>query len=428
MARFSCTKCIVISLLLCTSYFLFLDVPMKYKPMETAVHNRIKNTIDIGSHIQRWSWISTQNSRETLDTKVINNYTQRRERDVVGNVKPQQREPWKILGWRKKIMQRNLREKVHVWNENMSSKDLNPRLQKVRRGYQIMNKYNVTFQGKLGQRLRPTEILCNLRNRVNMSTIRKTDLPRSDYFWTDYLPIDTLQEKVGKLGRCAAVSSAGSIKSSGLGPEIDSHDAVLRFNAAPTSGFEADVGSKTTLRLLNSQLVSRPELMFLEDPMYKTGILIMWDPVPYKVDLPQWVKKPDYEFYKHYIKYRKENPDQPFYILNPLSTWQLWDIIQENAPEKIHPDPPSSGLLGILLLMNLCDQVNVYEFLPSKRRSDLCYYYQKFYDQACTMGGYHPLMYEKNLVKKINQGGDRNIYYNGKVTLPGLEKLQCETD
>ncbi|CAM4718555.1 unnamed protein product, partial [Caretta caretta] len=30
------------------------------------------------------------------------------------------------------------------------------------------------------------------------------------------------------------------------------HEAELRFNTAPTAGYERDVGSKTTLRLLNS--------------------------------------------------------------------------------------------------------------------------------------------------------------------------------
>lgn len=40
----------------------------------------------------------------------------------------------------------------------------------------------------------------------------------------------------------------------------DSHDAVLRFNAAPTEGYERDVGSKTTIRIINSQVSGSPAL------------------------------------------------------------------------------------------------------------------------------------------------------------------------
>ncbi len=37
------------------------------------------------------------------------------------------------------------------------------------------------------------------------------------------------------------------------GSEIDQHDMVLRFNSAPTKGFEKLVGSKTTHRITNTQ-------------------------------------------------------------------------------------------------------------------------------------------------------------------------------
>lgn len=67
----------------------------------------------------------------------------------------------------------------------------------------------------------------------------------------------------------------------------DSHDIVLRFNSAPTEGFEEDVGSKTTIRFLNSQVVSKPEFDFLNSPLYQNITLIVWDPSKYHGSLEE---------------------------------------------------------------------------------------------------------------------------------------------
>mmetsp|Transcript_29004 Transcript_29004/g.81691 ORF Transcript_29004/g.81691 Transcript_29004/m.81691 type:complete len:447 (+) Transcript_29004:194-1534(+) len=53
--------------------------------------------------------------------------------------------------------------------------------------------------------------------------------------------------------KCAVVGSSGILHHFQFGEEIDDHDMVLRFNSAPTRGFEKLVGSKTTHRITNTQ-------------------------------------------------------------------------------------------------------------------------------------------------------------------------------
>uniref|UniRef100_A0A8D2B4I8 Beta-galactoside alpha-2,6-sialyltransferase 1 n=1 Tax=Sciurus vulgaris TaxID=55149 RepID=A0A8D2B4I8_SCIVU len=312
-----------------------------------------------------------------------------------------------------------------VWDKDSSSKNLIPRLRKIWKNYLNMNKYKVSYKGPgPGVKYSADALRCYLRNRVKVAMVEATDFPFNTSDWKGYLPKENIRTNAGPWHKCAVVSSAGSLKSSQLGQEIDDHDAVLRFNGAPTATFEQDVGTKTTIRLMNSQLVTT-EKHFLQDDLYNEGILIVWDPSVYHSDIPKWYQKPDYNFFNKYKSYRELYPSQPFYILRPQVPWELWDILQEISPEEIQPNPPSSGMLGILIMLTLCDQVDVYEFLPSKRKTDVCYYYQKFYDSACTMGAYHPLLYEKNMVKHLNVGTDKDIYLLGKATLPGFRNIRC---
>ena len=51
---------------------------------------------------------------------------------------------------------------------------------------------------------------------------------------------------------CALVSNGDLMKGSRLGPAIDAHHLVMRLNDAPTVGYEADVGARTTVRFSNS--------------------------------------------------------------------------------------------------------------------------------------------------------------------------------
>lgn len=112
-------------------------------------------------------------------------------------------------------------DSMKVWDKDSSSRNLIPRLQKVRKNYLSMNKYNVTYKGKRNAaKLSPEKLLCQLRDRVNVTMIQASDGPFDTSEWQQYLPGKSLNETAGHLGRCAVVSSAGSLRSSHLGQEI----------------------------------------------------------------------------------------------------------------------------------------------------------------------------------------------------------------
>ncbi|XP_046886529.1 beta-galactoside alpha-2,6-sialyltransferase 2b isoform X2 [Hypomesus transpacificus] len=279
-----------------------------------------------------------------------------------------------------------------LWKGNASAGMLSPRLQKAMKDYLSANKHHVVYRGRRHGRQSGHEVVCQLKREAPVRALDGTEEPFAGLGWAKLVPGHPLEKLAGSNFRtCAVVTSAGAILNSSLGKEIDSHDAVLRFNAAPTEGYENDVGNKTTLRIINSQ----------------------------------WFQSPDYDLFTPYVQHRLLQPAQPFYILHPKFIWQLWDVIQSNTQESIQPNPPSSGFIGTILMMALCQEVHVYEYIPSLRQTDLCHYYERYYDAACTLGAYHPLLYEKVLVHKMNVAPEEDLKKKGRVTVPGFSTVDC---
>lgn len=87
-----------------------------------------------------------------------------------------------------------------------------------------MNKYGVQVSGPGGVSSRPKlsrpQLLCQLKSKVEVSTLTSDLEPFSSLPWASQLPLKQLTSDLGPYRSCAVVSSAGSLRSSGLGKEI----------------------------------------------------------------------------------------------------------------------------------------------------------------------------------------------------------------
>ena len=152
--------------------------------------------------------------------------------------------------------------------------------------------------------------------------------------------------------KCAVVGSSNSLTKREQGELIDSHGVVIRFNAAPTRGFQKYVGKRTTLRVQNIRYCgssSRDEhcIHYSRNQDPKSHQCKRWRRCK-RVNLHNQVV----EYIQHY-----------------------WRIV---------PNPPgikdrgksdaklSAGFFGIVLAMHVCAEVNIFGFSQGER-----HYYKK---------------------------------------------------
>lgn len=87
-----------------------------------------------------------------------------------------------------------------------------------------MNKYGVDFSGarrsSSGPKLSGVKLLCQLKEKVDVSTLTPDMQPFASLPWANQLPPKQLTSDLGPYKSCAVVSSAGSLRYSGLGKEI----------------------------------------------------------------------------------------------------------------------------------------------------------------------------------------------------------------
>ncbi|XP_055610589.1 beta-galactoside alpha-2,6-sialyltransferase 2 [Uranotaenia lowii] len=256
--------------------------------------------------------------------------------------------------------------------------------------------------------------LCRLL-RADVRTLSWRDPPFNWNELGNYLPMGPLFNE--RNATCAIVSSAGSLKNSKLGSFVDMHDVVMRFNHAPTTGFSEDVGSKTTIRVVNSQVVSKPEFKLLTAKIFHNISIAAWDPGKFGQSLDEWIASPDFNLFENFKKFHEKYPGSNFHLVDPRSIWRAWTALQDKTATKIVANPPTSGFIGLGLLLPICRYVDILEYIPSSRMNGLCHYYDSEINSACTFGSWHPLAAEKLFVLRMNSASEFTTFQRGIVRI-----------
>ena len=155
------------------------------------------------------------------------------------------------------------------------------------------------------------------------------------------------------------------------------HQVVLRFNNAPTKGYEENVGSKTTFKLLNRKIIDiLIEAKEGTDPSSKRR-----RGAPKRVMNLLWRA----ESYHQYSQLRKLYPDEFVYLITPeflLPTMTFYKTLVQRT-EKMGiklPEQPAAphGFIGVAFLRQICvpaSQVAVQRYGPctaATRRRSTC--------------------------------------------------------
>uniref|UniRef100_A0A671M1X3 CMP-N-acetylneuraminate-beta-galactosamide-alpha-2,3-sialyltransferase 2 n=1 Tax=Sinocyclocheilus anshuiensis TaxID=1608454 RepID=A0A671M1X3_9TELE len=148
---------------------------------------------------------------------------------------------------------------------------------------------------------------------------------------------------------CAVVGNSGNLLGSNYGPLIDFHDFVMRINKGPTEGYEKDVGSKTTHRIVYPE-----SAMDLDN---STHLVLL----PVKILDIQWLvsaftTKNITQTYTKVPSTIKANKDKVM-ILHPEFIRYVYDNWTEG-----HGLYPSTGFLTLIFALHVCDEVNMFGF------------------------------------------------------------------
>uniref|UniRef100_A0A8C9Z2F1 CMP-N-acetylneuraminate-beta-galactosamide-alpha-2,3-sialyltransferase 1 n=1 Tax=Sander lucioperca TaxID=283035 RepID=A0A8C9Z2F1_SANLU len=226
----------------------------------------------------------------------------------------------------------------------------------------------------------------------NFSTFRQTV---DRLFLTVPPSPDVLESSPDRCRTCAVVGNSGNLRRSHYGPLIDFQDVIIRMNAGHTEGYEADVGTRTTHRVMY------PESSVDLD---NTTHLVL---APFKILDFEWLTKAlttgfhgrSYAPVKSKIK---SNMDLVM-VLNPAFMRYVHVMWLEKKGKY-----PSTGFLALILALHMCDEVSVFGY-GADSDGNWSHYWEELMDKKLKTGA-HPGDTEYRMIQELDEQQKLRFY------------------
>lgn len=193
---------------------------------------------------------------------------------------------------------------------------------------------------------------------------------------------------------CAVVGNSANLNGSRYGHFIDAHDLVFRLNKGPTEGYEKDVGSRTTHRVIYP--------MSATDVGNSTHLVLL----PFKVVDFQWLMgifTGNPAPYPKKVKTTIKGNKDLVMIINP----EFMRYVYENWLSK-KGKYPTTGLFMIIFSLHICDQVSVFGFGADKKGRWGHYYEPKYHQYFNT--GNHKGSLEYSVLQELANRNKIHVY------------------
>uniref|UniRef100_A0A8C1B4N2 CMP-N-acetylneuraminate-beta-galactosamide-alpha-2,3-sialyltransferase 1 n=1 Tax=Cyprinus carpio carpio TaxID=630221 RepID=A0A8C1B4N2_CYPCA len=164
---------------------------------------------------------------------------------------------------------------------------------------------------------------------------------------------------------CAVVGNSGNLLGSYYGPLIDNHDFVFRMNKAPVEGYEKDVGSRTTHRIMYPESATHLD--------NNTHLVLL----PFKTLDIQWVTSAltdgSIKRTRFKVIHKLQANKDKVMVMHPAFMHYVHNTWLHIKSRRSYP---STGFLVLIFALHICDEVSVFGF-GSNSKGTWHHYFEK---------------------------------------------------